>query len=83
MYPTNVATTKKVRFAQSHSNAQFKALDRQVALLAVRLPSGAEGNVKVRRMARKLNKLMAPPEPEEEDEEWEEGEGGQREDELL
>lgn len=65
--------------------AQFKALDRQVALLAVRLPSGAEGNVKVRRMARKLNKLMAPPEPqdEEEGEEWEEGAEGQREDELL
>ncbi|KAG2489134.1 hypothetical protein HYH03_012360 [Edaphochlamys debaryana] len=52
----------------------FKQLDHQVAKLALRLPSPAS---KMRRMARKLEKLMAEPEEEGEGEGgYGEGEGG-------
>ncbi|GFR45409.1 hypothetical protein Agub_g6785 [Astrephomene gubernaculifera] len=67
----DVATITAAVSSRSH----FKQLDHQIARLATRLPAP---HARLRRMARKLNRLMVDPDPEEE----EDGEGG-GEEELL
>ncbi|PNW80293.1 hypothetical protein CHLRE_08g385700v5 [Chlamydomonas reinhardtii] len=63
------------------SKSQFKHMDHCVAKLALRLPNPG---CRMRRMARKLNTLMAQSEEEDQGEQGEEGEeGGRHEEELL